>query len=281
MSMKLISKMKDGGTSQSRGNRTYDANGRLVYNFDRTGRVSTLFEDEKMKPRNVKFEKDDPDELKLQYITRRGFYTPKRLQSTIDSLNNVQFNNPNNKNWKAYDYVDYMLKQSDVENNKKNPKGGWDSKHQMWVWHKSPEGGAPTIAYGFKQGNHPELEKLIKIQGGLYDDQAKMYLRHASKQYVEDAQHAYSNIYGWKSWAGMNPRVQAQLAMYQYGTKGGVNGFPNSMNAAHNRYYDDVQRNINGASKAKNNILNQLMTPVEDKRNFIPLYDQIINQWNK
>lgn len=112
-----------------------------------------------------------------------------------------------------------------------NPfKEGYDAKTGRWMPHKSPEGGAPTIAYGdklFKGKYSPEEVRRIMTQG-MTDEEVEQAL----DRNLQNARMQALDIIKEKQLNDLSPQQEEALTemVFQMGKKG-VKGFPKMLEA--------------------------------------------------
>ena len=104
-------------------------------------------------------------------------------------------NNPSNLK-EGYAIRDAARRIMQVENSKDSKRGGWDESTQRWYPHRSPEGGADTIAYGIKLSNGTPEAALAKQQGYLTDEQALDALDTLVQKYHDNAKIVYDKKFG-------------------------------------------------------------------------------------
>lgn len=140
---------------------------------------------------------------------------------------------------------DYVLKDVAArvfatENNKDNPKGGYNKKTGRWLPVDSVEGGAPTIAYGIKFGTGSPEAKLAERQGYLTDEQANNAVYSLSQFHINKAKEVYDNKFGEGSWDKLGPKSQSILADYSFNV--GLQKFPKLMEGFHSGNIDTIRR---------------------------------------
>jgi len=119
-----------------------------------------------------------------------------------------------------------------------NPfKEGYDAKTGYWKPHKSPEGGAETVAWGDKllPGKYaPDVMQRIKTKG-VTDQEAEQMFESNLNKARQDALEIIRN----KQIQNLSPQQEEALTemVYQMGKKG-VSGFPNMLDALKSGDYD-------------------------------------------
>lgn len=119
----------------------------------------------------------------------------------------------------------------EVENSKGNPRGGWDKSTGRWYPHDSPEGGAKTVAYGFKLLGDSPADALVEKQGYLTDQQAEEILQKNAVRYLEGAKRVYDSTFKAGDFDKLSPYSQSILGDFHYSP--GLTKFPKLMNAFH------------------------------------------------
>lgn len=119
----------------------------------------------------------------------------------------------------------------EVENTKRHSRGGWDKSTGRWYPHKSIEGGAKTIAYGFKLLGDSPIDTLVEKQGYLTDQQAEEILQKNAVRYLEGAKRVYDSTFKAGDFDKLSPYSQAILGDFHYTP--GLTKFPKLMNAFH------------------------------------------------
>ncbi len=121
------------------------------------------------------------------------------------------------------------------ENNKTNPKGGWDNTAQKWTAYDSHEGGTKTIGYGHKLTKDEQSSGFITIGGkpypitGITDGQAKAKFSEDFKENEKKAQYAIGT-----DWNKMNEKNRLLATEIEFNVKGGVKNFTEFLKAATN-----------------------------------------------
>lgn len=118
-----------------------------------------------------------------------------------------------------------------VENSKKHPRGGWDKSTGRWYPHESREGGAKTVAYGFKLLGDSPADALVEKQGYLTDQQAEEILQKNAVRYLEGAKRVYDSTFKAGDFDKLSPYSQSILGDFHYSP--GLTKFPKLMNAFH------------------------------------------------
>lgn len=143
-------------------------------------------------------------------------------------LDTESFRESNPSNLKeGYAIQDAVRRIMQVENNKGDKRGGWDEINQRWYPHRSPEGGADTIAYGIKLSNGTPEAELAKKQGYLTDEQALDALDTLVQKYYGNAKSTYDKKFGDGSWDSLSEKSKSILTDYEYNP--GLKKFPKLM----------------------------------------------------
>lgn len=129
-------------------------------------------------------------------------------------------------------------------------KSGWDKDSKVWKPHKSREGGADTLAYGFKldpkKYTKEELERFYKA--GITEQEAqKMFNKE-----ISGAKKSASRLIEKYNLPGLNPTQQEALAemSYQMGEKG-TEGFKRMFKALQRQDYDTAYEEALNSKWAK------------------------------
>lgn len=127
------------------------------------------------------------------------------------------------------------------ENSRDNKDGGYNKQNKRWYWHKSVEGGAPTIAWGFKKGMDKDVDRLADSQGGyLTEEQADSLLDVKVNRTLDSAKRYYDKKFGEGSWDLLSPKTQSILGDYQYNP--GLSKFPSFTKATHDGDLDTMYK---------------------------------------
>jgi len=173
---------------------------------------------------------------------QQNLFTAKNLQEAIEMT--PQTSTPVKPKMKQVgkDYVvnDVAARVFATENNKDNPKGGYNKKTGRWVPVESPEGGAPTIAYGIKFGTGSPEAILAERQGYLTDKQANDAVYSLSQFHINKAKEVYDGKFGEGSWDNLGPKSQSILADYSFNV--GLKNFPKLMEGFHNGDIDTIRK---------------------------------------
>lgn len=119
----------------------------------------------------------------------------------------------------------------EVENTKEHSRGGWDKSTGRWYPHESREGGAKTVAYGFKLLGDSPADALVEKQGYLTDQQAEEILQKNAVRYLEGAKRVYDSTFKAGDFDKLSPYSQSILGDFHYSP--GLTKFPKLMNAFH------------------------------------------------
>ena len=157
-------------------------------------------------------------------------------------LDTESFRESNPSNLKeGYAIQDAIRRIMQVENNKGDKRGGWDEINQRWYPHRSPEGGADTIAYGIKLSNGTQEAELAKKQGYLTDEQALDALDTLVQKYYGNAKSTYDKKFGDGSWDSLSEKSKSILTDYEYNP--GLKKFPKLMEGFNEGDLDKIKAN--------------------------------------
>lgn len=181
--------------------------------------------------------------------------------------------NPTPVDHKAYAISDVKRRLLELENSKDNPNGKYDKKTGRWKPHKSPEGGANTIAYGIKLSNGLPWAKTANAQGYLTDEQAMRALDEMAEWYYDAAQKVYDGKFGNGAWDKLNGKQRSILVDFQYNVAGGLRKFPSLMQATHDgdidRMLEESRRSSNGKPLKTRNA--SIARDIDSLRTFYPV----------
>lgn len=181
--------------------------------------------------------------------------------------------NPMPVDHKAYAISDVKRRLLELENSKDNPNGRYDKKTGRWMPHKSPEGGANTIAYGIKLSSGLPWAKTANAQGYLTDEQAMRALDEMAESYYDAAQKVYDGRFGDGAWDELNGKQRSILVDFQYNVAGGLRKFPSLMQATHDgdldRMLEESRRSSNGKSLKTRNA--SIARDIDSLRTFYPV----------
>ena len=149
-------------------------------------------------------------------------------------------NNPSNLK-EGYAIRDAARRIMQVENSKDSKRGGWDESTQRWYPHRSPEGGADTIAYGIKLSNGTPEAALAKQQGYLTDEQALDALDTLVQKYHDNAKIVYDKKFGEGSWDSLSEKSKSILTDYEYNP--GLKKFPQLMEGFNEGNMEKIKAN--------------------------------------
>ena len=158
-----------------------------------------------------------------------------------------------------------------TENNKDNPKGGYDRKNNRWLPVDSVEGGTPTVAYGIKLGTGSPEAKLAEKQGYLTDKQANDAVYTLSRFHINKAKEIYDNKFGEGNWDKLSPKSQSILADYSFNV--GLQKFPKLMEGFHSGNIDTIRKEYkrftNGRPLTGRN--NYIKNDIDSLQTFYPI----------
>ena len=155
------------------------------------------------------------------------------------------------------DYVlnDVAARVFATENDKDNPKGGYDRKNNRWLPVDSVEGGTPTVAYGIKLGTGSPEAKLAEKQGF----------------HINKAKEIYDNKFGEGNWDKLSPKSQSILADYSFNV--GLQKFPKLMEGFHSGNIDTIRKEYkrftNGRPLTGRN--NYIKNDIDSLQTFYPI----------
>lgn len=134
--------------------------------------------------------------------------------------------------------------------NSKTRKGGWDKTREVWIPHRSFEGGYKTIGYGLKLTPGSEVKKVVDKQGFLTETQEEYFRTNNVKRSYAKAKQVYEDIYGEDSFEDLHYKTQSLLTDKEYNVRKGLKEWPGLMKSVNAADISSIRNNI--VTKARN-----------------------------